>query len=924
MKKLRYSTGVKAAVVIVQQILLVVLVVSILLVTTLFQKNILDFGDLKNKSFTTSAYFFSLFQESTAEILDFAEMRRKFESDGSYDGKRIIDIREYYNSQGRMNEISPDGAAEDDGNARRYYLEDLVEWARSYSMAEYQFTSSYSAANGIYQKQSVTRDGVSVFNQEKSIESLGDMSAELQTIIVSRAERSYGGVYNISSFSGGGQFEADNGSVTIEPEEAAYEEAKTQEQSQEQNQEQLDGIIQRVIAGELYELNSEELGLLLEDMGMSQGTYTNMYSFVNEAYNSVDGKGIWTDFIQGNCTEVQMQKSYEALEYTLENIGQEVNNYKKCLNLYNLGKEGSNVSYWIKKGNDGVVYTNLEEEEIDDLIQYGKEKGMYFFYREADMRLETNVKGMEDVFYDGLEQVYGGKGNILFICVDTSFPQEDSFYEAKQEYSRMYPWIYIGTVIMVISGLGCLICFIYLSTVAGKNGENGEITLCWFDKIPTELAFIGAAVVTIAGIVMYGEVFYRFNASELAGLLIMSGVLTFFSAAFLMLFYLSFIRRVRAGVLWSGSLTHWILKGVGAVFQLRKPATKMIIWFGLHLVACAVLMFFMVSWSRSDQIAGVVGFVILSLVEGVMLIREGLERNKVLEGIHNISGGDLEFKIEAEALKGDNKKLAEAVNTIGEGLFHAVDDSMKNERLKADLITNVSHDIKTPLTSIINYVDLLKREDIPNERAQNYLAVLEQKSQRLKQLTEDLLEASKISSGNITLQMERINFVELVYQTGGEFNEKFEAKGLTAVTKMPREPVIIMADGRRIWRVVENLYNNVAKYAMANTRVYVDMVTEGDMVSLSIKNISQNALNIQADELTERFIRGDVSRSTEGSGLGLSIAKNLTNLMGGEFEIYLDGDLFKVTISFVREPARVEAASEQKEELGKEGKEVRK
>jgi len=227
--------------------------------------------------------------------------------------------------------------------------------------------------------------------------------------------------------------------------------------------------------------------------------------------------------------------------------------------------------------------------------------------------------------------------------------------------------------------------------------------------------------------------------------------------------------------------------------------------------------------------------------------------------------------------------------------------SMKNERLKADLITNVSHDIKTPLTSIINYVDLLKREDIPNERAQNYLEVLEQKSQRLKQLTEDLLEASKISSGNITLQMERINFVELVYQTGGEFNEKFEAKGLTAITKLPREPVVIMADGRRIWRVVENLYNNVAKYAMANTRVYVDMTMEEDWVTLSIKNISQNALNIQADELTERFIRGDVSRSTEGSGLGLSIAKNLTELMGGEFEIYLDGDLFKVSISFRRE-----------------------
>lgn len=195
-------------------------------------------------------------------------------------------------------------------------------------------------------------------------------------------------------------------------------------------------------------------------------------------------------------------------------------------------------------------------------------------------------------------------------------------------------------------------------------------------------------------------------------------------------------------------------------------------------------------------------------------------------------------------------------------------------------------------------MDLLKREDLENERAKNYIAVLDAKSQRLKQLTEDLVEASKISSGNITLQIDRLNLVELVYQTAGEFNERFEERGLTAVTRMPREPVIILADGRRIWRVLENLYNNVAKYAMEHTRVYVDMQVLEHMACFSIKNISDQALNIDASELTERFIRGDVSRSTEGSGLGLSIAKNLTNLMGGTFEIYLDGDLFKVTVTF--------------------------
>jgi signal transduction histidine kinase len=218
--------------------------------------------------------------------------------------------------------------------------------------------------------------------------------------------------------------------------------------------------------------------------------------------------------------------------------------------------------------------------------------------------------------------------------------------------------------------------------------------------------------------------------------------------------------------------------------------------------------------------------------------------------------------------------------------------------MKADLITNVSHDIKTPLTSIINYVNLLKMEPIEDKRMTEYINILDEKSQRLKQLTEDLVEASRISSGNITLQMSPINLVELIYQTGGEFNEKFEAKDLTTITKLPKEAAMIMADGRRIWRVVENLYNNVAKYAMAHTRVYVTMEKLEHEVSFAIKNISEQPLNVETTDLTERFVRGDESRTTEGSGLGLSIARNLTTLMGGRFDIELDGDLFTATIIF--------------------------
>ena len=206
--------------------------------------------------------------------------------------------------------------------------------------------------------------------------------------------------------------------------------------------------------------------------------------------------------------------------------------------------------------------------------------------------------------------------------------------------------------------------------------------------------------------------------------------------------------------------------------------------------------------------------------------------------------------------------------------------------------------MKTPLTSIINYVDLLKREELHNEKANEYLEVLDQKSQRLKQLTEDLVEASRASSGNVVLDIRRIDVKELLMQTSGEFVERFEARGLQLVENFPQNPQYVDADGRRLWRIIENLFRNVEKYAMPHTRVYLDLINDGDRVAFSLKNISENPLNISPEELTERFTRGDESRSTEGSGLGLSIAKDLTEIQQGTFEIYLDGDLFKVTVSF--------------------------
>ena len=266
-----------------------------------------------------------------------------------------------------------------------------------------------------------------------------------------------------------------------------------------------------------------------------------------------------------------------------------------------------------------------------------------------------------------------------------------------------------------------------------------------------------------------------------------------------------------------------------------------------------------------------------------------------------------EYKLEVETLHGDNREMADAVNNIGEGIRNAVRTSMKDEQMKTDLITNVSHDIKTPLTSIVNYVDLLKRMKIQDEQARNYIDILDGKAQRLKQLTDDLVEASKISSGNIELNWEKINLSELLNQAIGEFSDKFEHKQLTVILDVGDKAANVLADSRRMWRIIENLFNNICKYAMETTRVYVDLTVEDGVIEVFMKNISERQMNIKSDELTERFIRGDSSRTTEGSGLGLYIAKSLTQVQQGEFRLELDGDLFKVVLRF---PEYVEKVNE--------------
>ena len=296
--------------------------------------------------------------------------------------------------------------------------------------------------------------------------------------------------------------------------------------------------------------------------------------------------------------------------------------------------------------------------------------------------------------------------------------------------------------------------------------------------------------------------------------------------------------------------------------------------------------------------AVIIPWVIGAVITAASVLYVALCMKRLQEGGERLAEGDMGYKIDTKGMFLDLKKHAENLNDIGNGMAKAVDERLRSERFKTELITNVSHDIKTPITSIINYVDFLKKEDIENEKAREYIEVLDRQSQRLKKLTEDLVEASKAATGNVTLNLMPCDAAVMMTQAMGEYKEKAESQDLEMIMNLPEENISIMADGRSMWRVLDNLMNNICKYSQPGTRVYQTLEEKDGKALITYRNTSRYELNITGEELTERFVRGDSSRHTEGSGLGLSIAKNLVELQGGRFDIYIDGDLFKTIIEF--------------------------
>ncbi len=444
---------------------------------------------------------------------------------------------------------------------------------------------------------------------------------------------------------------------------------------------------------------------------------------------------------------------------------------------------------------------------------------------------------------------------------------------------------------------------VFLMIAAGRRKEDDEIHLRIWDKIPLGIyiaVWLALEAACCYGLFMIEEVLY---GNIEAMVVFITEVLAL--AAFLALaFCMGISVRVKTKCLWKNTLLYRLYdigkKGGAAVYQAVREHTS-IFWKAVLclLAAYAVEGFVLLLFMDFGGYGGVISwFVLFAVIRAGIVIWTVLQMTKIQSGGERIAAGDLSTPIDTHAMFWEFKKHAENINKAGDGIALAVENQMKSEHFKTELITNVSHDIKTPLTSIINYVDLIKKEEIADAKLVEYIEVLDRHSARLKKLIEDLMEASKASTGSLPVNMEKCDAAVLLDQAVGEFEERMEAAGLKLVTTAPPQPVQILADGRHLWRVFDNLLNNICKYAQPGTRVYIDLERRQDSAVITFKNISKYQLGISSEELMERFVRGDSSRNTEGSGLGLSIAQSLTGLMGGTFALLVDGDLFKATLSF--------------------------
>lgn len=487
---------------------------------------------------------------------------------------------------------------------------------------------------------------------------------------------------------------------------------------------------------------------------------------------------------------------------------------------------------------------------------------------------------------------------------DVFIRNNDVFFENLINQLQPYEQQMLSAI--PIASIILIIILIYLIISIGHTKNKEGIDLNDLDKIPIEIilfiVFLGISLIIVLaneGVLYVTEEYYNFAVN-----MVLTGY--FIGYVLCAITSVTIIKRIKAKTLIKNSITgkvfSWCIRVIKKILSKISDSYKEIT---VSIDRTAKLLLYILAFGIGAILMimafSAFGFFIDLCVFAYCLYKFIQKMNcyhKIENHLKGMYEGDNTKKLIPSEFTPEFQNIIKYINDISSGFENAIEEGIKSERLKTELITNVSHDIKTPLTSIINYVDLIKKEEPENEKVKEYVDILDGKSQRLKRLTEDLVEASKASSGNVKLNLEKINTVELIKQSTGEFEDKFSARNLEVITSTSSDEIFINADSRYLYRVIENLFVNISKYALDNSRVYIDIGEINSKARITIKNISKERLNISADELIQRFVRGDKSRTTEGSGLGISISKSLTELQKGKFDLQVDGDLFKVELEF--------------------------
>ena len=575
---------------------------------------------------------------------------------------------------------------------------------------------------------------------------------------------------------------------------------------------------------------------------------------------------IETDFFQND-----FQEAIQRIESSVSWGIFENNIYEAEFNQYN--RDRTNIEYILdieQTNGKSMVLSNIMDEDLNEVMKLFEGSTVYYrcSLNEWPVTSEKNLKYYK---FKANQEIF--KKLDVYIRIN-EIDVDDYIFKAKTQYED-----FANNYTKYLVTCGTLAtAFIIILIDVSKHVNNTKA-----NRFLSNL-YIEQFILTLGGVVYIGV-----NILNKLSLIITHSK-TIVLLAYIMsyiIFAETYFYAIRKKENKKGFLFPKIIKNIKSTYQ---PVLEYL----LICICYLVIIIFFDGFGYVSYASEI--YVIIVWIYTMVLLNELNFRTQIYEitkQVEMMRKGNMNVSI--KCTNSELEELGENINHLKQGMEKAINESIKAERLKTDLITNVSHDLKTPLTSIINYTDLLKKEKIENENAKKYIDILEKKSKKLKILTEDLIEVSKISSGNETVALEKIDFKELVLQANGEFAEKFEEKNLEVISNLPKEAVIVDLDGKKMWRVLENLYQNVYKYSLENTRVYVDLIVN-DHIVFTIKNISKEKLNISPDELMERFIRGDSSRHTGGNGLGLSIAKVLSKLNGGTLSIQIDGDLFVAKI----------------------------